>query len=360
MNEEKKFSLNNKHKILAVLCLLVMVISGYVVFRSFGDSKKGESSFPQSDASKQDSIPDPPAIFSLLNGSKIDAERKNLPIVAVMIENAPAARPQSGLDKADIVYETLAEGGITRFMALFQSQEAENVGPVRSARKYFVEIAYEYSALFAHVGGSQDALSFIQKYDINDIDQYVIDKPFWRDPKRMKHGREHSMYTNTVELRKVVQNDSADFQSWLFQESESDLKDFPKKQIIDINFSFPGFRVQWEYDSSTNSYNRKMGGTVHKDALTNQPLTAKNVLVQYVPMRSAKNDSTGDMSAVDLQLIGEGEGIFFRDGEAFPLTWEKKESGGRTKFYDENEREIVFNPGLIWVELVQEGSVTYK
>lgn len=296
-----------------------------------------------------------PATFvsSPLNGLRISQEKAKLPSIGVMVENLSPARPQSGLSDADIIYETLVEGGITRFLALFQSKEAAVVGPVRSARTYFAEIVSEYNAWYSHVGGSADSLLFIRKNKLNDLDQFFHYKPYWRDPQRMKRGLEHSMYVDTNALRKFVKGFLPDsLRPWKFKTEEKPPKPLEQKQIIEINFSKPSFKVRWIYDPATNSYLRYLGGIPHKDAQHDELLIAKNILIQYVKIAPASDPAQAAKGVLNIQLIGKGYGMLFRDGKNFPLAWRKTKSGERTLYFDENEEEITFNPGVIWVELV--------
>ncbi len=306
-------------------------------------------------------------VASSLNGVMIAQERAQLPVLAVMIENSPQARWQSGLNKADIVYETLAEGGITRFMAIFQSQDADVVGPVRSARTYFAEVVREYNAWFSHVGGSVDGIKFIKQYALHDLDAFFVDKPYWRDPTRLKtRGLEHSMYTNTFDLRKNIQGfaELNNFDGWSFKDEVTQKSDSDKKQTqnITIKFSFPGFDALWKYDPEQNNYVRYTGGATHKDAQNGQQLLAKNIIVQYVKMTPILNQQKGDDSALKLDLTGSGEGMLFQDGKAIAITWKKDKSGDHTQYYYadgvDKGQKIQLNRGVIWVELAEKGKVS--
>ena len=205
--------------------------------------------------------------------------------LAIMVENHTESRPQSGLTSADVVYEAVAEGGITRFMALFYCNLGDiQVGPVRSARTYFVDWLSEYDALYAHVGGANtpgpaDALSQIIKYKIKDLNQFSIGFPsFWRDYQRLGHpvATEHTMYSTTQKLWEVgakrgwTATDSAgikwdvNFTSWKFKDAKVGAGAVAK---IAVNFweSQNGYQVEWNYDSATGTYKRKNGESAHMD-----------------------------------------------------------------------------------------------
>ncbi len=249
-------------------------------------------------------------------------------------------------------------------MALFQSKEVEKVGPVRSARTYFVEMVREYGAWYAHVGGSSEALLLIARYGLNDLNQFFHDKPYWRDQVRWKNvGKEHSMYTSTSALRKLVKtNIPFSIQPWIFQQIDKNNLEPASSaaQEIIVNFSFPIFEAKWRYDASENLYKRWMGGAIHKDAETGEQLTARNVLVQYVKMSLVFPPKKEEEGLLNMQMVGEGEGVFFREGKAFAVTWKKGKSGERTKFYYENGGEVIFGSGTIWVEVVEKGRVVIK
>src|SRR3989344_2870186 len=227
-----------------------------------------------------------------------------------MIENSVDARPQSGVSKADIVYEAVAEGGITRFMAMFYCGVAEKTefAPVRSARTYFVDWVSEYDALYNHVGGAgvcsdptvderAKALCQIDRYGIKDMDQFGISFPScFRNPDRLGHpvATEHQMVCVSNNLYEIAEDRSwtnvdedgvswdKNFTSWKF-EDEADPGDRGTLDQIDLYFwnGYTDFDVTWEYDAVQNVYKRVNGGQPHKDLEIDQQLTAKNVVIQF-------------------------------------------------------------------------------
>ena len=305
-----------------------------------------------------------PSVFvatSPLTGLPIPPERATLPILAVMVENAPLARPQSGLSKADIVYEATVEGGITRFMALYQSEEADVVGPVRSARTYFAEIVREYDAWYAHVGGNADALVLISKYKLNNLDQFRISKPFWRDAQRQRErGFEHSVYADTNKLREYVSVEATSFLPWTFT-PEAEAKDRGVAGSFVVPFSTPTYDAMWDYSPASNTFKRVLAGHVaFTDAKNGEQIEVKNVIIQYVNMEPMPNPARGDEGALNMELIGSGSGILLRDGKSIPLTWKKTKTGERTQYSDASGNPLAFAPGKIWVELAPPGSLILK
>ena len=258
-----------------------------------------------------------------INGGKFTQAEKDIwskrrPIVA-MIENSTDARPQSGLSKADVIYEAVAEGGITRFMGVFYcgvAAEDVKIAPVRSARIYFVNYAQEYGnkPIYMHVGGANDysgsgdtaknvrALETLEQIGWrvpkgNDFDTtfdagYPI---FWRNYERLNHevATEHTMmadldaaYTE-ADKRGLNATDSKglawdkNFTQWKF----ADGKPASSPTATDISFEFwsgkPDYNAEWKYDSSNNQYLRFTGGQPHLDLDTNTQLSAKNVVIIF-------------------------------------------------------------------------------
>lgn len=310
--------------------------------------------------------------------------------LAVMIENSLDARPQSGLSTADVVYEAVAEGGITRFMGLFycDAAMAENItlAPVRSARIYFVNLVSEYDALYTHVGGAGNcddpnvdprakALCAIQKYNIKDLDEMGRAGDFktcHRLANRLDHdvAYEHTMACFLDELynvgvkwgwTNVDKNGVAwdkDFLSWKFKTPSQKAGGSPATTISyafwETNPSFnSSYNVKWDYDSAANNYKRSNGGTVSVDLNTGDPLIFNTVIVEF-----AKETSLGDLEKhMFYDVIGTGKAIVFEDGVAVNATWSKSSRTSRTLYYDAAGKQIPLNPGPIWISIVPSGNV---
>jgi hypothetical protein len=306
--------------------------------------------------------------------------------LAVMIENSEEARPQSGLSRADIVYEALAEGWITRLMGVFYcNTPMENItfAPVRSARTYFVDWVSEYDALYNHVGGAGNcpddtvdprakALCQIDQYGIKDMDQFGIGYPdCFRNPDRLDHpvATEHTMECFSENLYKIAEkrgwtnvdeNDipwDKNFKEWVFKD---DAKTADRGTVNSVKLVFAEgygkYDVAWNYDKETNSYKRLNGGVPHLDLETNEQLTAKNVAVQLTKM-TGPVDEHGHLLYT---TIGSGKALIFQDGKVIVGTWAKKNRVGRTMFYDAVGKPVEFNRGQTWIEvLYNEKQVTY-
>jgi hypothetical protein len=312
-----------------------------------------------------------------------------------MVENHVEARPQSGLSSADVVYEAVAEGGITRFLAVFYCQDAPFVGPVRSARVHFMTMLREYGEypLYGHVGGANcdpesgsgcangakaDALGLVQKLEwgsYNDMNQFSVPFPYyWRDYDRLPdRATEHTVYTSTAKLwdyaklkRELTNVDSEDvswdktFETWKF----ADDAEVAKRGIVNkiqLGFwnSFANeFSVVWNYDKTKNTYLRTNGGKLHLDKNTNKPLDAKNIIAVFAKESPANDGYEG--GHILYQLIGEGDALVFQNGKSIKATWKKETAESRMKWYDENDKEISLVKGKVFVEIQPIGNtVTY-
>lgn len=308
--------------------------------------------------------------------------------LAVMIENHADSRPQSGLSSADVVYESVVEGGITRFMGVFYcgiAAKSVNLAPVRSAREHYLGWVQEYDALYNHVGGAglcndptvderAKALCHIQQYKIKDMDQFGISFPTcYRNYDRLDHevATEHTMVCVTDKLLSLAKQkgwtnvDAAgvswdkNFQPWKFK---NDAKENERGTATSISFSaWKGYErdygVKWDYDKVANVYKRTNGGAPHMDLETKQQLTAKAVAILFAK-ETGPVDSHGHLLYANL---GSGEGIVFQDGKATKAVWKKETRTARTKFYDAStNKEIEFTRGQIWIEMLPTGTpVTY-
>jgi hypothetical protein len=321
-----------------------------------------------------------------LNGVKYGADQKtwwekHRPL-GVMIENSTDARPQSGINAADVTYEAVAEGGITRTLNVFYCQDAGIVGPVRSARTYFVDMISEYgdSPLYAHVGGANtpgpaNALGQIGDYGwdgYNDLNQFSIGYPTYkRDESRLGRdvATEHTMYSTTSklwdvaakrQLKNVDKNGAAwdtSFRPYVFKD-DAPASTSTASTITVPYWGYDGYEVKWTYDKSSNSYARVNGGQVHKDRNTGKQLVTKNIIVLYM-RESRANDGYDNNQHM---LYGDkGTAKVFMDGKSMNVTWSKATRTARTIIKDANGKEISFNRGKLWFHIVaSDAEITAK
>lgn len=375
-----------KALVVAILATLVYAISTSITYTLFASKTiqdfsggKLADSLPGPTSKDGEDPKEPKTESCPLNGSLHTKKAKEnwdkrRPL-AVMIENHTESRPQSGLSSADVIYEVVAEGGITRFMAVFLCHLPDiQVGPVRSARTYFIDWLSEYKALYAHVGGANtpgpaNALGQIIDYKILDLNQFGIGFPtFWRDYQRLGHpvATEHTMYSTTDKLwaagakRGWTASDSAGlrwdktFEPWKFKDDASG----GTVATINVNFweGYSDYAVEWGYEATCNCYKRKNGGQAHLDLNSNEQLFAKTVIVQFMRESNA-NDGYENNAHLLYQNKGQGNALVFEDGKVIEATWSKANRLAREKFFEKNsKKEISLNKGLIWIQTVPEGS----
>jgi len=303
-------------------------------------------------------------IVRRLDGVQVVPDQANFWPYAVMIENLLSVRPQSGLSQAAVVYETLAEGGSTRFMAVYDpSEKIPELMPVRSARPYYLEWLSEYGALYAHAGGSPKALTVIRENpDINNLDALSSNgKYFWRDTTKYAP---HNLVTSSDKMNFALRDlgladKAADFRSWLFKD-EAPLADRGEDgKSVEFNFSYgTTYLVRYRYDQATNDYKRFNANVPHEDKNTGDQIAVKNVVVQLV--QEPGYDPSGK-GRLDIYVGGTGKAWIFRDGLIIEGIWQKNSRTDRTIFYDANGTEAEFNRGNTWVHVVPEDqAVTYQ
>ncbi len=289
-----------------------------------------------------------------LNINNSSTDKKIIYPVAVVIDNHAEARPNYGLSQADIVYEVPVEGGVTRFIAIYQTANsaAEKIGPVRSVRPYLVEIAKEYNALLAHAGGSPQALKLIEKFKLPNLEEIAWWGPeyFWR-----VHSRQapHNLFTSLEKILKAIKDwglneEKINYREWLRQRQLAAPTTTP--QEVKISFSNnPAYIVSYIYQAKANKYLRFQGGERHIDALNNEQIATDNLIIQFIPAKKII-DKTGRL---ELNLNGQGEAQIFVNGQMIQAKWAKNKLNGRTIFYSQlNNKEIKFKPGNIWIEIV--------
>lgn len=390
LNLFNSLSTLQKSLIASILAIIMFAVStgvSYSVFAQFKvasvapDNSSDVATILPGPAAAVDEEPNEPRTESCpLNGrmhtqKAKDNWEKRLPL-AVMIENHYEARPQSGLSSADIVYEAVAEGGITRFMAVYLCNLPDvQVGPIRSARTYFIDWESEIGAIYTHVGGANtpgpaDALSQIIKYSLKDLNQFSVGFPtFWRDYQRLGHSvsTEHTMYSTTQKLwdagskRGLLPVDAKgvtwlkSFVPWKFKDdgTEGGIQ-APK---VDVTFwqNQPDYQVTWNFDQGCNCYKRDNAGAAHMDLNNNQQLSAKVIVVQF-QVESRANDGYPGNAHLLYKTIGQGTALVFQDGKVIEGKWQKPTRISRTKYLDKSGKEIVFNRGLVWIETVPDGS----
>ena len=391
-------------RIALLVCVIIFLLSGFASYSFFSSKGIGvlvsplsKYKAPGSDEDMQngDISNEAKTEACPINGEMLTKSQKKKwetkrPL-GVMIENHMDARPQSGLSSADVICEAVAEGGVTRFLAMYYCKDAKYIGPVRSARIYFVRLLQGYGdyPLYAHVGGANcneetgsgckngakaDALGEIRDLGWDaycDLNQFGVPFPYyWRDYERLP-GRvtEHTVYSSTAKLWKYaaekrnltnVDEDgkkwNANFTPWKFQD---DAKTSKRGDVEKINLGFwnvfeSDFAVEWNYNKETNSYVRTNGGELHIDKNTSKPLESKNIIIIFADESQANDGYPGGHILYD--IIGSGDGLVFQNGKAIEVTWKKLEAEDNLRFYDEGNKEIEMVRGQVFVEILPVGN----
>lgn len=284
----------------------------------------------------------------------IDEDSKSRPI-AVMINNNHSAWPHAGLDKSYINYEIIAEGGITRIMALFKDQkDVEKIGSVRSSRPYFLDYVLENDAIYVHWGGSNDAYSDISSLKIDHLDGMDYEgKYFFRD-KSLDKAYEHTGFTKMSMINEGISNlgfNTITNKRNLFNYSIDEI-DFSNKEeslkADEVIIPYSSYHTtSYKYDEVNKVYLRYMSDTPHTDSVTGKQYTAKNIITYKV-----NNYSYDSYGRQELENIGSGEGYYITNGYAVLITWKKDTRASQTRYYyKDTEEEIKLNDGNTWIQI---------
>ncbi len=301
-----------------------------------------------------------------LNGAMYTKTRKDQwktrrPL-GVMVENHLDARPTLGLSRSDVIYEAIAESGITRFLAIYLCQDAGDIAPIRSARTYYIDWLSEYDAAYAHIGGANrpgpaNALGQIRDYSIKDMDQFGLGFPtYWRGTDKLAP---HNVHSTTKKLWEAAEERGfgpkdengkqwdESFTEWKFKD-DTPLDKRGDQSPITVPFrpNAPDYTVTWIYDKEANMYRRTHGETAQMDPITNEQLSAKNIIVQFAQERFL-NDEEGHLLYT---TISSGNALIFMDGNVIKGKWNKASRTARTKFIDSKGKEIELNRGQVWIQ----------
>jgi len=297
--------------------------------------------------------------INIFSGLEITDSVKDDRPIAIMVENTTDARPQSGLIYADMVFEVVDEYGITRYVAVFSSHEAETVGPVRSTRIYYAEIARSLDPLYAFWGTYPECYDVIKNLDIDVLDGnsevIAYADSGWRDYTR-SDITEHTAFMSTVALKEDALELGYSLeggQSPLRFKEDADDSDRGDVSDITINFSSETFKAYFEYDGENNNYLKYVGGSPHTDYDTGSQITVNNVIVMITDIEGPI-DQYGHMVVRTTGTSDNSKAFFFMDGNVIEGTWERSSAFDPFTYRDENGDTILFNRGSTWVALIQD------
>ncbi|HIQ98770.1 MAG TPA: DUF3048 domain-containing protein [Candidatus Scybalocola faecavium] len=291
-------------------------------------------------------------MYSFLSGEPIDRTIGMQRPVAVMINNIEEATPQQcGTSQADVLYEAIVEGGITRLMAVFQdTSKIEKVGSVRSARHNYIDFANNFDAIYCHYGRSYYAMERIAQDGIQTVSEYVSSAYFQDNNYPAPHhifASGETLEAGIAEIG-VERNLPDDYQGcFVFntEDTEPDYGTIANTVAIPYTFSKPSL----EYDSETKLYNKFQYGAPHTDANTGEQLTFKNVIIQYANYQTIADSVEG---CQDITLDGEGDALYITDGKAVNVTWKRADKNDQTRYYTEDGQQLSMNPGKTYIAVV--------
>ena len=324
----------SKKRIWLILILLVLIgFGGFYLFNNFDEVKEKVTEEP------------------IKKLKIVDEDSKTRPI-AVMINNNHVAWPHAGLNDAYLAYEILAEGGITRIMALFKDKDTEKIGSVRSARPYYLDYALENDAIYVHYGWSDKAKSDISSLGVDNINGLTASSVFWRDSSLNK-ATEHTVFTSMKKINEYSKEHGYDRDTdkdllLNYSVDEIDLskrEDAIKADTVFMKYSYYT-TTSYEYDSEKKVYKRYMADTPHVDAVTGDQYTFKNIII--TPIETHTYDSYGRL---ELDNIGSGEGYFITLGYAIPITWSKDSRSSQTVYKNMDGEEIKVNDGNTFIQI---------
>ena len=335
----------HKKTSIAILVAVIVLIGagGYFGYKAYFNVKVP----PQTPIGKIAQPKQPPKpILSPLTGLPTTAALAARPVTAIMIENDPPARPQSGLSQAGVVFEAIDDGGITRFMALYQEAEPTNIGPVRSLRPYYLDWGATFNASIVHVGGSALALQEVRDGNYYNADYLSYPQYFWRITQKVAP---YNVYTDTSHL------DALNAKLGL---THSTFTPFPRKPDapakvptatnIQVNFSGYLYQVNYTYNKATNTYLRDEEGTPQVDANNNQQLNPKVIIVIQVNESTVMED--GYRQVID--TTGSGQMWIFQDGTVVTGTWSKPTQSSQFVFTNSAGVQQKLDAGQVFIEAV--------
>lgn len=320
--------------IISIIAGLLLIAGGLALYFLSKDEAKPAT---QEQVVEEEPVAESTTVASNLSGLPVDKSVNERPVTAIMIENSMDARPQAGLLGAGVIFEAVAEGGITRFVAIYQDSEPDYIGPVRSVRPYYIKWAMGFDAAIAHAGGSAEALSMIQTLGVKDLNHNSA--YFWRVNNR---AAPHNLYTSLAKLREYEAQKGygkANFTSLARKGEEPSTA--PTANKIDFNISSANFNVQYTYDAATNSYKRSEGGKPHTDEKSGAQLSPKVVVALIMDQGKSHIYTT-------YANVGSGQVVIFQDGGYKEGTWKKESNTSNLSFTDSAGTPIQLNPGQTW------------
>ena len=390
-NSPKKDQPKSPKKLL-ICCLIVAILAaaGVTTAMILLNRKDGETGSTNNNTS----APEAPKYYSRLTGLEIASDSLNdSPIFCIQVPNGTdGARPHAGLEEAAIVYEAIAEAGITRFAAVFQNPENTAIGPIRSLRMYYLEWDTPLGCTIVHAGGADDAIAALRSGGYNDIDEgaynwrdasdYIAPNNLFTDAKNLnafateynlagtgKNAKVYPRYTPD-EAKKLQSDNLAAAQAQTDAEGNIIESTTPLVSEISINFgNFPDFNTHYTYNPETGLYARSYASgdkelsydCIKENPVMSRDCEAKQIAPSAIVAMEVEESLADDNYHQVIEAIGSGTAYVFQNGRATKGTWTKSSAASQIVFKDEAGVEITFAPGQLWISAIPRGvgSVEY-
>lgn len=338
--------------LLVIIILLALACGGYYYYKVYMKNKGNEKTKVEKPVKKEEK-----------KKVKIYDENSKERNVAVMIDNNTHAWPHSGINSAYCIYEMEVEGGESRLMALFKNKkDIDKVGPIRSARHYFLNYALEHDAIYTHIGQSPKAESDLRTLNMADINGQWYDsmkprnnannKEFWREKSKV---RPHNAYTTIAHIFEAAKErkyniESEKGQVFKYSVDPITLDKETSKAATKITAGYAGGtnnRTVFNYDEEKKEYTKTSKGVKQIDELTKEPYTIKNLIILKA------NTTHIDDKRLDVANVGTLEGYYITNGRAEKIAAKKESRSAKTKYFDETGKEIVFNDGRTYIMVIR-------
>lgn len=347
INNTKKWAGSHQQTVRLVLAVLLIAFVGVFIWLLMRADEAVERTDPSTEGQNQPVIE---FVDSPLTGLEISPDLAKRTVIAVQIENSPDARPQSGLSQAGVVFEAIAEAGITRFSAYYLDEQPKKLGPIRSLRPYYIDWAMGFDAVIVNTGMSDGAQRAVNRYDVKSMSDV-----FYRASDRFAPHNAYSSYKDLFNAAKNRGFNTSEYTP-LARKDPSPLET-PKAATINVNISSSLYNVVWNYDADCNCYHRSMGGAKHIDRENGKQISPDVVIVLKMG-HSILDPTDGNLK---LETIGKGQGWVFQDGGVSKVTWRKSSRDKQLTFTDANGDEVKLNPGKTWFTAIPlDKSVSFK
>lgn len=350
--------MEKKKIILFVVIAILIVILGVGVAAMLSE-RNDETLDPNIEAKDEEKVNEDEEVVEE-SAVKIFNEKSNERPIAYMIDNNRNAQPQSSINKAFVVYEIIVEGNETRLMAIFKGLDEATVGPIRSARHYFLDYAAEYDAIYAHLGLSPKADDDMKMYGTNNINGQIYDTGaarnnvsiYWRSSERKAP---HNAYTSIETIKRILPNlgykdttTKGTPLNYSVEEITLDSEDAIVATDVEIPYG-GGHLVNYKYDEETGRYTRYSKGRKQSDYESKEDATTKNLIITFA--KNTDLPDTENKGRQDVHTTGTLDGYYVTNGKAIKIQCVKETRQSQTKYLDLEGNEIKINDGNTWINI---------